>query len=264
MNRKLKVKAGRGWDVRLADAYAYTSAAVCAAMGLLMLYGTLGEGPRMRQLLASPDAVLGMSNHTLLIVAGVIHLALGAFLIVKRDPASCGAVTAWAGFNYLVYHIGVAWMGVAAPLPGVRAVAQNAGIAPATLNVAWWCVTLFFLTGTCVILAGACRRWRQAKSIAVLERWREYRETASLREATTRMERSAPVKKVATGSAEAGSGHVPPTNESMKGEFKFTCPSCGQHIQCEIAYASRFPAHALGRKISCPHCKMDITLKEPV
>lgn len=40
MNRKLKVKAGRGWDVRLADAYAYTSAAVCAAMGLLMLYGT--------------------------------------------------------------------------------------------------------------------------------------------------------------------------------------------------------------------------------
>lgn len=33
------------------------------------------------------------------------------------------------------------------------------------------------------------------------------------------------------------------------------CPSCGGHIE--------FATGGLGRKIPCPHCKVDITLKEP-
>lgn len=37
--------------------------------------------------------------------------------------------------------------------------------------------------------------------------------------------------------------------------LKMSCYFCEEHIE--------FPAHALGEKISCPHCKKDITLKEP-
>jgi hypothetical protein len=37
--------------------------------------------------------------------------------------------------------------------------------------------------------------------------------------------------------------------------LKTSCVLCGGHIE--------FPAHAVGLKIPCPHCKMDITLKEP-
>jgi hypothetical protein len=36
--------------------------------------------------------------------------------------------------------------------------------------------------------------------------------------------------------------------------LKMTCFFCKEHIE--------FPSHALGEKIPCPHCKMDITLKE--
>lgn len=37
--------------------------------------------------------------------------------------------------------------------------------------------------------------------------------------------------------------------------LKIACPDCGVHIG--------FAGNALGQKISCPHCHMDITLKEP-
>jgi DNA-directed RNA polymerase subunit RPC12/RpoP len=34
-----------------------------------------------------------------------------------------------------------------------------------------------------------------------------------------------------------------------------TCAFCKDHIE--------FPSHAIGRKIPCPHCGMDVILKEP-
>jgi phage FluMu protein Com len=37
--------------------------------------------------------------------------------------------------------------------------------------------------------------------------------------------------------------------------LKMSCYFCKKHIE--------FPAYAIGVKIQCPHCKMDITLKEP-
>jgi hypothetical protein len=77
--------------------------------------------------------------------------------------------------------------------------------------------------------------------------------------------------------------------------LRMPCPGCGGHIQfanqnlgrkstcphCRMAITLRkpdllkmtcffckqhieFPPHAIGDKISCPHCKMDIRLKEPV
>jgi hypothetical protein len=44
---------------------------------------------------------------------------------------------------------------------------------------------------------------------------------------------------------------------SMKAteSMKMSCPACGGHIE--------FPNQGLGQTTSCPHCKMDITLKEP-
>jgi hypothetical protein len=36
--------------------------------------------------------------------------------------------------------------------------------------------------------------------------------------------------------------------------LKISCFFCKEHIE--------FPGHAIGEKLKCPHCKMDITLKE--
>jgi hypothetical protein len=77
--------------------------------------------------------------------------------------------------------------------------------------------------------------------------------------------------------------------------LKMTCPACGVHIRFDVRNLGRkipcphcqkditlrkpdllkmacffcqghieFPTHAIGDKMACPHCNMDITLKEPV
>jgi hypothetical protein len=48
---------------------------------------------------------------------------------------------------------------------------------------------------------------------------------------------------------------TPPLQSCPTPFLKLSCPSCGGHIE--------FATGDLGRKIPCPHCKMDITLKEP-
>ena len=92
------------------------STVFCAATRLLLLYGASIEGPRTWWLLSRPDAVLGISNHALLLIAAMVHLALSVVLTVKRDPMTCGALTGWLGLNYLVYRFGMHWMGIACSL----------------------------------------------------------------------------------------------------------------------------------------------------
>jgi hypothetical protein len=43
--------------------------------------------------------------------------------------------------------------------------------------------------------------------------------------------------------------------QSFMPEFKFSCPQCGQHIQCDTAYA--------GAQINCPGCQQSITVPQP-
>ena len=39
-------------------------------------------------------------------------------------------------------------------------------------------------------------------------------------------------------------------------EFKFFCPQCGQHIQCDTSYS--------GRQINCPLCQQTIVVPQPL
>jgi hypothetical protein len=52
------------------------------------------------------------------------------------------------------------------------------------------------------------------------------------------------------------SSATPSLHPSTTPFLKTSCFFCQGHIE--------FPRHAIGQKIQCPHCKMDITLKEPV
>ena len=47
------------------------------------------------------------------------------------------------------------------------------------------------------------------------------------------------------------------TNSQIKSmaEFKFFCPQCGQHIQCDTSYA--------GQQINCPVCQQGIAVPQP-
>ena len=274
MNHPAKGKTGQGWAESLAKWYAWSSAGIFALMGLLMLDAASGDKRRMR-LLLSPDALFGVSNEALLTIAGIIHLALCGGVLLARDPVTRAGLTGWAGLNYLVYRVGMAWVGVAAPFPCVQLISQKVLYAgPETLDRAWGLSTAYFLAGAATLLALQFRHWRRRRKEAFIEHWREVREApnapaasggrASPRAQTSpessgnqgsRVEPLEPLTRPEGPSIEPKfMGRVPagPPGEPAPGDFKFSCPSCGQHIRCDAAYA--------GRQITCPACKKQITV----
>jgi len=326
MNHPAKGKTGQGWAESLAKWYAWSSAGIFALMGLLMLDAASGDKRRMR-LLLSPDALFGISNEALLIIAGIIHLALCGGVLLARDPVTRGGLTGWAGLNYLVYRVGMAWVGVAAPFPCVQLISQKfLRATPETLDRAWGLSTAYFLAGAATLLAVQFRHWRRRRKEAFIEHWREVREApnapaasggrASARAQTSPepsgnqgsrveplqplsrpegtlspfeggrgpsiqprfMERaprhfgalcapeppplppSAPSPPLGGEGKGEGAVHSAPgfmervpagsLKELAPGDFKFSCPGCGQHIRCDAEYA--------GRQITCPACRKEI------
>ncbi len=287
---------GPAWVARRSAGYAYSCAAIFALAGLLMFYSASGEARRLMQILTSVDAVLGVSNETLLNIGGGLHLVLAVWLLVIREPLARGMLTGWAGFNYLIYYLGMSWMKAAAPYPCVRAVGMRAGIAPATLDIAWKMWILVLLTGAGMIAMAEWRCRKRLKDSGYMEQWRQFREGRVV-QSRPQVEHADSRSPIAEGTADRTSTHVHVglTEENLPAEVRAACPNCGQHIRCDIGYGGvqiicpackknitlhrtpdlkmscffcqghiQFPAHALGRKMPCPHCKMDITLMEPL
>ena len=93
-------KAKADWPPQNLKRLVYIIAAAFAGMGLVLLLGAMNDIPPLRQ----PDAVFGLSTRLVLIVAGLLHLAIGGGLLVMRNPLTQGLVTCWVGLNHLDCH----------------------------------------------------------------------------------------------------------------------------------------------------------------
>jgi len=94
-------------------------------------------------------------------------------------------------------------------------------------------------------------------SAAFLGRWKQ------LRQQQITSESYYPLPDSSTAVKSAGRGFAGPTRDSSgspgnlrAGEFKFSCPKCGQHIRCDQGYS--------GRQINCPACRHEIRVPEPI
>ena len=284
-----------GWGVRLSDGYAWSCAAIFALMGLLMFHAAAGEARRLMEILTRMDALLGVSNETLLNLGGGLHLVLAVCLLVVRGPRTRALVTGWAGLNYLIYYLGMSWMKAAAPYPWARAVGLRTGAAPATVDIAWKVWMFVLLAGAGLFAVAEWRRSRRLKDSGYMEQWRAFREggAGQSRPPVERMDSRQPTPR-GTAANPPPQVNVGPDEANPPAEVRAACPNCGQHIRCDIGYDGvpincpacqknitlhrtpdlkmacffcaghiEFPTHALGQKISCPHCRKDITLKEP-
>lgn len=273
--------------LRLLRRFVYAAAAIFTLAGLVMLYGAMDNVPPLRQ----PDAVFGLSTRAVLVVAGVLHLAVGGCLFALRDPMKQGLIVCWAGLNNLVYLAGVVWLKPGASLPAVVVLAWESGVSEKTVHIVW---RLFIAYLVLVGLSLVILEWRHLKRLeteAFLKHWHEARDAdlvASDRAGLPLISRCA-----AFLFGKAGRPGRP--RRLASDLLKMSCPGCGGHIKfapqnlsqktncphCEQPVTLRppdetlkmscffchghvqFPAHALGTKMPCPHCKMDITLKEP-
>lgn len=167
-SRKAKDEA----RLRLAKRLVYAAAVIFAVVGLVMLYGAKDEIPPLGQ----PDPVFGRSTGKLLMVAGFLHLAIGGCLLATRDPMKLGLVACWAGFNYIVYLAGVAWLKAAGGIPALVVLGWELGVSANLIHVAWRWFIVYLVVDGLLLVTLEHRRLQRLEAEAYLKHWHEVRE----------------------------------------------------------------------------------------
>ncbi len=243
-----KAKADTG--LRFLRRFVYAAAAMFAAAGLAMLLGAKDHISPLEQ----PDPVFGLSTRIVLAVAGLLHLAVSGCLFAMRDPMTQGLVAGWAGLNSIVYLAGVVWLKAAGSLPAMVVVAWELGVSEKAVSIVWRLFIAYLVTVGLLLVILEWRRLKQVKLDLFLKHWREGCESGVAFASQRGSKNSLVNQTSANGDShtqDGGKGYKP-----MAATFKFSCPSCGQHIQCERGYSSR--------QINCPTCHHQIVVPPPL
>ncbi len=253
---------------KMANVYVYSTAAALAILGLAMLLAAWND----RVLRMEPDPLFALTTRTLLLGAGILQLAVGFYLFIGSDLINRELLILWAGSSHLMYRLGVLWMSVELP-PAVKFIGWETRIAPTVLNHCWIWFIGYLWAGSLICLLLQWRQFRQGKADAFENRWRQMREAAGSQGSSTRqtilsassqkahdrsadesrlkreMRSQSPIQSQSDNKIQA------PKMKPAPGEFKFSCPSCGQHIKCDEGYS--------GRQINCPVCQEQILVPLP-
>lgn len=193
------------------------------------------------QSLALPDPFLEIPLRPAIFSAGLLELAAGLVCLFGKNLRLQTMALAWLATNWLVYRIGLMWLGIhpQGTFLGMLTDPLKLAGTPAGFVAAW--LPLVFV--------GICYT-------ATIDSW-----LGSRRENFARI------------SCPACGGHIRFARQNLG--RKISCPHCRQNVtlrrpeenlkmSCYFCQGHiEFPPHAIGEKMPCPHCKMDITLKEP-
>jgi hypothetical protein len=163
-------KAKKGSDERLVwllKANVHFAAAALLVVGIGFLCACSGRNVLFRQ----SDALLGLHNRTLLALLAMLHLGLGVWLLATRNLLSQGLMILWLGVNCLVYHVGLAWLKAAAPLPVVKLVAWKLGAKPNTVDASWKLLIACLVVGGLVHSLAQHRHLKRLKSESFIRHW---------------------------------------------------------------------------------------------
>jgi DNA-directed RNA polymerase subunit RPC12/RpoP len=229
------------------------SAVVFGAAGLVMLYGARDYIPP----LAQPDPVTGLTTRALLCVAGLVHLAICAWLCVTRDPTTLGLIGCWAALNYAVYLGGAAWLKTAGAIPAVVVLAWELGVSSKVIYGVWGVLNAYLVVSGLLVLLLERRRRMRLEAEAFLKGWGQLRHAPAPPAPGGRASARAQTSSESSGgqgSRGRSPSQVGSTEEALPADFKFSCPLCGQHIRYEARYS--------GRTIACPACREKIVVPD--
>lgn len=209
-------------------------ALVLLLAGVAMYLATSGTDIQ----LVKEDAVFGLKNQTLLMLAAVFHVGVGVCLFVPGGLPQRGLLALWVGWCHLIYYFGMLWMKATSPFPSVQLVGWKLGANnPRIVDVFWKCFILVLIAGSVWYLVLDWRETKRAGLELFLKSWKNSR-------------RQGPGSTPPTGAA--SSTDRPPS--IIPTEFKISCPACGQHIRCDTSYS--------GRVINCPNCQSRFKVPE--
>jgi hypothetical protein len=178
------------------------------------------------QSLSLPEPMLGIPLRYAVVLVGGFELTVALICLFGKKTGLQVGLLAWLATNFLVYWIGLFWMQCQLQGTCLGSLTDPLHLSRGVTGFVMQFLPLALLLGSYAALL----QLRLAKGCRTESR-------------------TAPILAAAPGA----DGTDP---EVLVRFLKISCTACDGHIE--------FPSHALGRKIPCPHCNTDITLKEPL
>ena len=92
---------------RFQGIFIYSAAIILFIAAAAKLLSATGSA----QALDASDSVLYLSHRHLFLLEGGLELVMSAFLLMSRNSKTQTALIAWLATNFLVYRLGLWWMG---------------------------------------------------------------------------------------------------------------------------------------------------------
>jgi len=174
-NAKTSSKVDSKQLARLLKVNVHLATATLVVAGLVCLWASLGRHSLLRQ----PDALLGLTNRTLLTALGLLHLGLSVWLLATRKYTSQALLMLWLGADCLVYRLGMAWLKATAPVPLVKLLAWKLDASPKALGVCWSVLIAYLVVGGLAHLMLQRHQLKRQEDAAFLRRWKQTREAGT-------------------------------------------------------------------------------------
>jgi hypothetical protein len=214
------------------------------------------------------DPIFGLAAATGCWISGAVLLAVGLFSLFGRTPSVELCLIAWLALNFWLARAFLPWLGVKGGFRGYMGpLTETFNLPASTSTVIIEAAFACLLAGSSVLLSlapltKALRRFTLVnRLIESLPKWLKMPCPACgghIQFFFRNLGQTTPCPHCRAAITLRGcptTSNDPTIHQSNDPFARMSCFFCKGHIE--------FPPHAIGQKIPCPHCRMDITLKEP-
>jgi len=139
-----------------------TAGLILAITGLAKVWSSFGDV----KLLTVADPIVGIPFKYLMLAVGVAELVIAAVCLCTKANRLATVLVAWLATNFLVYRIGLWWMGWKKPCSCLGNLADTLGISPQTADHLIKVLLAYLLIGSYGLLIW---EWRKRRMIAGLQ-----------------------------------------------------------------------------------------------
>jgi hypothetical protein len=209
----------------------YVNATLLALVGLFLFSVVWATRNSTDWWLSSRDPLLDVSNWTMLVIAGLLHTAVAAYLFAARDLLNRGLGVLWMGLNYLLYYGGIHLAQPTAIPNTERFLGWRLNLQPTEVDFRWKLLMAYLIATGSMLLVLSWRHSTKVGKEVWLQQW-----------------------KVSRARQLKGNSIASNTLQRTEDYTKMICPCCGQKIT--------FPLSRAGERLPCPNCGGLLTLNE--
>jgi hypothetical protein len=126
---------------RLINLFVYTAGGLLFVTAMAKLVSAGGSA----KALSLQDPLLYLSNRQVLIGVAVVELVVAGFALFGKNLFLRVSLISWLATNFLIYRIGLAWIGHAKPCGCLGTITDSLSLSPHTVNTIAKLILIFLL-----------------------------------------------------------------------------------------------------------------------